>query len=164
MSQSTVDVQAYLQAYDQIEKEIEGLTDEQLKWKAALESWSVTEVLAHLVDHSIVVSFRVREILAGSEVKLPLFNQDAWVSGQKANKGDATDILTAARALVQYNSLLFNRLTVEEWSKAGINFKGEPVAIAAIVPAFVAHVQVHLAQIRRIKQGESGSLNSSCAI
>jgi hypothetical protein len=164
MSQSTVDVQAYLQAYDQIEQEVEGLSEEQLKWKAAPESWSVTEVLTHLVDHSIIVSFRIREILAGSEVRLPIFNQDAWVSGQHANQGDAKDILIAARALVQYNSLLFGRLTDEEWSKTGINFKGEPVAIAAIVPAFVAHVQNHLAQIRRIKQGESESLNSSRAI
>ncbi|CAM4409943.1 hypothetical protein FHS16_001071 [Paenibacillus endophyticus] len=164
MSQSTVNVQAYVQAYDQIEQEIEGLTEQQLKWKAAPESWSVTEVLAHLVDHSIVVSFRVREILSGSEVRLPLFNQDAWVSGQKANEGDAKDILTAARALVQYNSLLFNRLTDEEWSKTGVNFKGEHVAIAAIVPAFVAHVQGHLGQIRRVKQSEAESAKANNAI
>ena len=73
MSQSTVDVETYLQAYDQIEQEIEGLSEEQLKWKAAPESWSVTEVLAHLVDHSIVVSFRIREILSGSRLGcLPL--------------------------------------------------------------------------------------------
>lgn len=31
---------------------------------------SVTEVLAHLADHSIVVSFRIRDILAGTEVQL----------------------------------------------------------------------------------------------
>ncbi|WP_138754083.1 DinB family protein [Paenibacillus sinopodophylli] len=164
MSQSTVDVQAYVQAYDQIEQEIEGLTEQQLKWKAAPESWSVTEVLAHLVDHSIVVSFRIREILSGSEVRLPLFNQDAWVAGQKANEGDAKDILIAARGFVNYNSLLFNRLTSEEWSKTGINFKGEPVAISAIVPAFVAHVQGHLGQIRRIKQAESETVNTSRSI
>ena len=51
------------------------------------------------------------------------------MSGQKANEDDAKDILIAARALVHYNSLLFHRLTEEEWSKTGINFKGEPVAI-----------------------------------
>ncbi|WP_053372350.1 DinB family protein [Paenibacillus sp. FJAT-27812] len=164
MSQSTVDVQPYLQAYDQIEEEIKGLSEEQLKWKAAPASWSVTEVLAHLVDHSIIVSFRIREILSGSEARLPAFNQDAWVSGQKANEGDAQEILTAARAFVQYNSLLFNRLTEEEWNKTGINFKGEPVSIAAIVPAFVKHVQGHLAQIRRIKQGETEAQGTSCTI
>lgn len=157
MSQSTAQVEAFLHAYDDIEQEIAGLSEEQLRWKGSPESWSVTEVLSHLVDHSIVVSFRIRDILAGSEVRLPAFNQDAWVSGQKANEGHAKDILIAARALVQYNSLLFNRLTDEEWNKAGINAKGDPVAIATIVPAFVAHVTNHLAQIRRIKQAQSGA-------
>ncbi|MGO4375277.1 DinB family protein, partial [Paenibacillus sp. MCAF20] len=52
MSQITENVKAYLNAYDEIEQEIKGLTEEQLKWKAAPESWSVTEVLTHLVDHS----------------------------------------------------------------------------------------------------------------
>ncbi|OMF19754.1 hypothetical protein BK133_29650 [Paenibacillus sp. FSL H8-0548] len=164
MSQSTVDVQAYLQAYDQIEQEIEEWSDDLLKWKAAPESWSVTEVLTHLVDHSIIVSFRIREILAGSEVRLPVFNQDAWVSGQRANEGSTKDILLAARAIVSYNSLLFNRLTEEDWSKSGINFKGEAVTIAAIVPAFVAHVKHHLAQIHRIKQAQADSVNSSGAV
>jgi len=164
MSQPVVDIQAYLQVYDQIEQELEELSDDQLRWKAAPESWSVTEVLAHLVDHSIIVSFRIREILSGSEVTLPAFNQDAWVSGQRANEGNAKDILLAARSLVQYHSLLFDRLTEEEWGKTGINFKGEPVSIAVIVPAFVKHVQGHLGQIRRIKQGELDSRNSISAI
>lgn len=155
MSQLTLDIGAYLHTYDEIEREIAGLSEEQLKWKAAPESWSVTEVITHLVDHSIIVSFRIREILAGSEVRLPAFDQDDWVSGQKANEGDVKDILIAARALVQYNSLLFYRLTEEEWNKAGINSKGESVAISTILRAFVAHVQGHLGQIRRIKHSSS---------
>ncbi|MCA0756002.1 DinB family protein [Paenibacillus sp. N4] len=164
MSRNAAIINTYLHAYDEIEKEIEGLTEEQLKWKAAPASWSVTEVLAHLADHSIVVSFRIREILAGSEARLPAFNQDAWVAGQKANDGRAQDIIAAAKALAGYNGLLFDRLTDEDWNKTGINFKGEPVAVAGIVPAFVAHVQTHLAQIRRIKQGNTDSFNTSCTI
>lgn len=157
MSQLAVNVQAYVQVYDQVEQELDGLSDAQLKWKAAPQSWSVTEVLAHLVDHSIIVSFRIREILSGSEVRLPVFKQDDWVSGQRANEGDAHSILIAAKALVQYNSQLFDRLTDEEWGKSGFNFKGEQVTISAIVPAFVAHVQGHVGQIRRIKQAELDS-------
>jgi hypothetical protein len=146
-------IAAYVNAYEEIEQEIAGLSDEQLHWKAAPASWSITEVLAHLVDHSFVVSFRIREILADSAVRLPAFNQDAWVSGQRANEENVRDILTAAH--VQYNARLLTRLTAEEWAKSGINAKGEPVAIAAIIPAFVAHVENHLGQVRRIKQGEA---------
>ncbi|WP_339169082.1 DinB family protein [Paenibacillus sp. FSL R5-0341] len=145
-------ISAYIDAYDEIEQEIAGLTERQLKWKSSPSSWSVTEVLAHLVDHSIVVSFRIREILAGSKATLPGFNQDTWVAGQKANEEQISRLITIAHGLVQYNAGLLERLGDEEWSKTGINFKGETVSLSAIIPAFVAHVENHLNQIRRIKQ------------
>ncbi|MCD9022901.1 DinB family protein [Cohnella silvisoli] len=164
MSLASVNIDTYLHTYEQLQEAIEGLSDEQLKWKATDAQWSVTEVLAHLADHNIVVSFRIREVLSGSEVRLPAFSQDPWVAGQKANEGKASDILDIFRNLLIYNSLLFRRLTVEDWNKTGVNFKGETVTLAAIIQSFIAHVQVHLAQISRIKQGESSSQNSSCAI
>jgi len=145
-------ISAYVHAYEEIEQEITGLTEQQLRWKSSPSSWSVTEVLGHLVDHSIVVSFRIREILAGSPATLPSFNQDAWVAGQKANEEQISQLITIANGLVQYNSGLLERLSDEEWEKTGINFKGETVSLAAIIPGFVAHVQNHLKQIGRIKQ------------
>lgn len=164
MSQSPVNIESYLHTYEQLQEAIEGLADEQLKWKAAETQWSVTEVLTHLADHNIVVSFRIREVLAGSEVRLPAFSQDPWVAGQKANEAKAAEVLDLFRSLLIYNSLLFRRFAPEDWNKTGVNFKGETVSIAAIVQAFIDHVQVHLKQIERIKQGEISSQNSSCAI
>lgn len=165
MTQFIVNIETYLHTHEQLSQAIEGLTEEGLRWKAAPNQWSVTEVLAHLVDHSIIVSFRIREILSHSEVRLPAFNQDAWVAGQIANKGNAADNLKAFEALLQYNSLLFQRLSSEEWDQTGINAKGETVTLSAIVHAFIAHVQNHLAQIARIRQGESGTRDgSSCTV
>jgi hypothetical protein len=149
---SSATIEDYLNTHPQLVQAIEGLSEEQLKWKAEQSSWSVTEVLTHLADHSIVVSFRIRDILADTKAQLPAFSQDAWVSGQHANGGNAGDSLELFRSLLQYNSLLLGRLTPAEWEKSGINFKGDPVRIADIVSGFIAHVQNHLAQIERIKK------------
>jgi uncharacterized damage-inducible protein DinB len=149
---SQADIQEYLNTHHQLVQAVQGLNQEQLKWKAAPESWSITEVLAHLADHSIVVSFRIRDILAGTTARLPAFNQDAWVSGQKANDGDIADTLEVFGQLLRYNSLLFQRLTDEDWEKSGINAKGETVRIIDIVKGFVKHVNNHLGQIDRIKR------------
>ncbi|MOA29430.1 hypothetical protein D3C78_1504420 [compost metagenome] len=117
----------------------------------------MTEVLTHLADHSIVVSFRIRDILAATTAQLPVFNQDAWVSGQYANSGNASDNLELFRSLLYYNSLLFERLSEEDWEKSGINFKGEAVKISDIVHGFTGHVERHLGQIERIKQGAANA-------
>ncbi|MBP1992201.1 DinB family protein [Paenibacillus eucommiae] len=155
MSQTVIDIQSYIDTYQLLNKAIEGLSEEQLKWKAAADKWSVTEVLSHLVDHNIVVSFRIREILAGSEVRLPAFNQDLWVDGSQARHGDANENLAIFHALLIYNSQLFKRLSSGDWSKTGVNFKGETVSLAGAIQAFIKHAHGHLGQIDRIKQAIS---------
>lgn len=148
---SSINIQDYLNTHQQLVQALDGLNEEQLRWKAESASWSITEVLAHLADHSIVVSFRIRDILADTKAQLPAFNQDAWVNGQYAGEGNVVDSLELFRSLLHYNGLLFGRLGDAEWEKNGVNFKGETVSIADIVRSFTAHVQTHLAQIERIK-------------
>ncbi|MFB5675269.1 DinB family protein [Paenibacillus terreus] len=156
---SQVDIQAYLDTHNKLVDATAGLNKEQLTWKAAPESWSVTEVLAHLADHNIVVSFRVRDTLAGTTARLPAFDQDAWVSGQKANDGEAADILALFEHLLQYNALLFRRLTDEDWEKTAVNAKGDTVRAADIVAGFTRHVHHHLGQIERIKQASAAAFS-----
>ncbi|MGN8771727.1 DinB family protein [Paenibacillus barengoltzii] len=156
-----VNFEAFLNTHGQLVTAIDGLSEEQTTWKPKPESWSVLEVLTHLVDHSIVVSFRIRDILAGTEARLPAFNQDAWISGQYANAGKVSDVLQAFHALLLYNSLLLSRLDAEDLEKTGVNAKGETVSIKQIVEGFNNHVQRHLGQIDRIKQAAGFALSKS---
>ncbi|GAA4847009.1 hypothetical protein GCM10023310_26360 [Paenibacillus vulneris] len=153
MSQTVIDLAPYTRTLDQLKQAIKGLTEEQLKQKEAPGKWSITEVLSHLADHSIVFSFRIRKLISETDVQLAAFQQDPWVSHSKANEGSAADILAVFEALLAYNSLLFKRLSAEDWQKSGINAKGETVTLESSYRAFIQHVQTHLAQIERIKRG-----------
>ena len=152
MSSFASEIEAYLQTYDELKEAVNGLNEEQLRWKPAPDKWSITEVLTHIADHLIVVSFRIREILSGSEVRLPAFRQDAWIAGQLANEGSASDALDTFRALTAYNALLLRRLPDNDWDKSGVNVKGETVTLLSVVRGFVAHARNHLGQIDRVKQ------------
>jgi len=149
---SKVDLEAFLNTHGQLVNAVQGLSEEQLKWKPAPTAWSVQEVVSHLVDHSFVISFRIRDILAGTTVQLPAFAQDAWVSGQHSNRGNLSDILDVFHAILEYNSLLIERLSDDELEKTGVNFKGETVSVKTIIQGFTRHVQGHLGQIERTKQ------------
>jgi len=147
---SLLDIQAYLDTHRHLSDAIEGLTAEQRRWKERPESWSVTEVLTHLLDHNLIVSFRIREILADSPVQLPGFNQDNWVNGQHGNESDAADILDTYRALIHYNALLLRRLSAEDLEKTGRSHKGDTVGIPEIVAGFIKHAHHHIGQIERV--------------
>ncbi|WP_248923995.1 DinB family protein [Paenibacillus hamazuiensis] len=156
MSQTIIDIQSYADTYDQLTNAIRGLTEEQLKWKSAPEKWSVTEVLAHLADHSIVFSFRIRKLIAEPGAQLPPFQQDPWVGESRANQSSVHDILAVYQALLSYNILLFKRIPAEAWEKTAISPRGTEVSLLDSFQSFVKHVQTHLAQIERIK----GALNA----
>ncbi|GED66983.1 hypothetical protein BRE01_06850 [Brevibacillus reuszeri] len=152
---SQIDIQAYLDLHAHLAEAIKGLTTEELHWKETAESWSVTEVLTHLLDHHLVVSFRIRDVLSGTTVQLPAFNQDNWVNGQKANESDPEEILQAYNALLRYNSQLFTRLAPEDAGKTGISHKGDAVRVVDIAAGFIKHVHHHIGQIDRIKQAQA---------
>ncbi|RKN86251.1 DinB family protein [Paenibacillus ginsengarvi] len=149
---SEIDIEAFLDTHGQLVRAVAGLTREELTWKMSPQSWSVTEVLNHLADHSIVVSFRLRDVLAGTTARLPSFEQDAWVSGQLANEAEVATILETFEQLLRYNGLLLRRLPASGLEKSGVNAKGDTVRIADIVESFTKHVYRHLEQIERVRR------------
>lgn len=151
MSHYDADIEAFLHAHEPLAAAIAGLGTDALTRKPSPSAWSVTEVLVHLADHLIVVSFRVREILSGSTVRLPAFSQDSWVEGQYGNEAEAAEVLEGYRALLAYNARLLRRLAPADWDREAVNFKGERVTLADVVRGFNAHVLRHLGQIERIK-------------
>lgn len=157
------DIEAFLETHGKLALAIEGVEAEQLTWKPSPSAWSVTEVLGHLADHSIVVSFRIRDLLADTKAQFPAFEQDNWVSGQNTNAGSAANILALFGALLRYNGLLLRRLTEADWQKTAINQKGDTVRAGDIVAGFTKHVHHHIGQIERTKQAYAASTQSTGA-
>lgn len=150
MNTLSIDLSEYLQIYELLRQKTIDIPKEQLHWKKNDKSWSIAEVLTHLLDHLFVVNFRLREVLAGSSVKLPAFNQDEWIKGQYANDGNVEEVLETYRAVLNYNAQLLKRLTSDDWNKSGINPQNKHVTVEEIIQSFISHVKLHLKQIQRI--------------
>lgn len=152
MSQTKISLENYSNTHLQLLQSIDGLTEDQLKFKPGPDKWSITEVLSHLADHSIVFSFRIRKVISETNVQQVAFQQDEWVQHSRANESSAAAILEIFKALIAYNTLLLSRLFPADWEKSAINAKGDPVRLSVSFQSFIDHVQVHILQIERIKQ------------
>lgn len=154
MSETTLQqsVSSYKETSSLIKLRVEGLTEEQLEWKPAPAKWSVKEVVAHLVDSSLVHSVRLRKIVAEDTPPFLVYEQDAWVSSSRTNQASFHDIIRAFDALLAYNALFYERLTEEDWSRKGLH-NGQEVSVAELFQGFIRHVNLHLAQIVRTKAG-----------
>ncbi|MFC5703899.1 DinB family protein [Cohnella faecalis] len=133
-----------------IRSSVEGLTDEQLSWKPSPDKWSVKEVVAHLVDSSLVHSVRIRKIVAEPNPSFVLYDQDAWVSTAKSNEESIDRLLSALDSILAYNVLYYGRLSEADWNRIGLN-EGKEVPLYELFESFVRHSRTHLAQIERTK-------------
>ena len=58
----------------------QGAPDARLRERPAPGKWSVAEILAHIADVEIAVSWRIRSILGDPGIKVQAYDQDAWVA------------------------------------------------------------------------------------
>lgn len=76
-----------------IEKILYSATQEQLRWKPAPDRWSISEVLAHLVDVERVFRERARRMVEEENPFLESYDQNASYAAGKYSSGTAAEHL-----------------------------------------------------------------------
>lgn len=76
-----------------IEKILYAATNEQLHWKPSMERWSISEVLAHLVDVEMVFRERTRRMVEQDSPSIEPYDQNAAYAAGKYSSGKAQEHL-----------------------------------------------------------------------
>ena len=76
-----------------IEKILYSATQEQLHWKPAMDRWSISEVLAHLVDIERVFHERARKMVEEENPALEAYDQNVAYQAGKYSGGKAVEHL-----------------------------------------------------------------------
>jgi len=129
---------------------IKGATPAKLRKRPAPDKWSVAEILAHLADVEIVVSWRIRAILGAPGTPIQAFDQDAWVVAGHYGKRDARKSLEQFRVLRETNLALYKMLAPEQWKHYGMHAERGEESIERILAMMAGHDINHLEQVERI--------------
>jgi hypothetical protein len=125
-------------------------TRKQLARRPAPGKWSVAEIMAHLADVEVVVSWRLRQILAGSGVSLQAFDQDVWASTFDYARRDVKQSLETYRVLREGNLTLLKKMPKQLWDNYGVHQERGNESIAHIVRMMAGHDVNHLRQVESI--------------
>lgn len=147
----TNSIQNYEHTAVKIRQSVEGLSEQLLTWKPDSNTWSIQEIIGHLVDSNIVNSYRIRKIISEPVTQIVSFEHENWVNSQQFGETDISELLNVYDALTRYNSLLLKKLSEEQWNKNGLK-QNESITVAHIIDEFICnHVNKHLGQIERNK-------------
>ncbi|GIO28881.1 MULTISPECIES: DinB family protein [Paenibacillus] len=145
-------IKEYASGYEMLRDAIEGLTEEELRYKPAPDKWSIHQILIHVTDSEISSTARLKKVLAEDEPALISFDQDAWAN----NLG--YDLLDREQYLLLFNMLrssmqpILSNLTSEQWERVGVYPDQERYTFKQLLVYRVEHVRGHLAQIERVKK------------
>jgi DinB superfamily len=132
---------------------VKGKTRQQLARRPAPDKWSIAEIMAHLADAEIAISWRLRQTLASNAVSLQAYDQDAWAATFDYAHRDPQLSLASYRALREANLVLLKSVPQKLWDNYGIHQERGKESVSHLVRMVAGHDINHLRQIEAILKG-----------
>ena len=111
-------------------------------------TWTLKQVMGHLIDCERVFSNRMLRIAVGDETPIPGIDQNIYVSSIDYEPVSMSDLLNEFEHLRLANVLLVNRLSPESLTRMG-TASDNPVSAKANLFILAGHVVYHLDIIKK---------------
>ncbi len=123
---------------------------EQLRQRPEPSEWSVFECICHLTDAELVISGRLRWILAHDEPPLIGYDQDRWVDRLHQSSAESLDeVLAWFEPIRAANLRLWHGASAQERARVGIHSERGPESFELTFRLYAGHDIFHINQARR---------------
>jgi len=133
---------------------LKGKTGKQLMRRPAPDKWSVAEIVAHLADAELAISWRICQILSNNAIPIQAYDQDAWAKTFDYAHRDPRQSLASYRALREANVALLKSVPRKLWDNYGVHEERGNESVSHVVRMVAGHDLNHLQQIQRILKGK----------
>ena len=126
---------------------VENTPEDQVHWKPDLESWSILEVVNHLLDEENL-DFRVRLniTLFHSDETWPSINPQGWVAERRYNERDLKESLHKFLAARKESLAWLRTLTSPDW-EATYQAPWGRIRAGDLMASWVGHDLLHIRQL-----------------
>ncbi len=107
------------------------------------------ECIGHIVDAELVISTRVRWIVAEERPDIVGYDQDLWVDALRHDEDDPAILLALFDGLRAANLDLWSRIPVSARIRVGLHRERGPESYELTTLLSAGHDRVHMAQARR---------------
>jgi hypothetical protein len=135
---------------EKLERLVRRLPRAKLRQRPGPDKWSIAEIVAHLADAEIVISWRIRAILGAPGTPIQAYDQNVWAREGQYTTKDPRASIAQFRAFRQANLAFFKSLRPEQWKRHGVHEERGEESIERFLHLTAGHDLNHLAQIERI--------------
>ncbi|OAB25435.1 hypothetical protein PMSD_27135 [Paenibacillus macquariensis subsp. defensor] len=122
---------------------------EELNYKPTATSWSITDIIVHVVDAEMILQHRIKAILAEDNPIIQAFDQNLWASELQYSLRDIEDQLALFVLLRKVFAPTLQIIRDVDGERAGIHSTDGSIQLKDIVKKMSTHLQGHIEQIER---------------
>jgi hypothetical protein len=111
-------------------------------------TWSVKEVVGHLIDGERVFGGRAFRFARGDSTPLPSFDENAYVREGNFDTRTVRDLAEEFEAVRRSNLYLFRQLSGDRWLRTGVA-SDNTVSVRALAYIIAGHMRHHMAILRK---------------
>lgn len=131
-----------------VRKAVESLSDAELDHRPADGSWTVRMVVHHLADSEMTSAIRLRRLIAEDNPVIQGYDEEQFARVLFYDRPIATSLEAIAVAR-QSTAEILDRLSEEQWQRAGTHSESGPYSVETWLEIYAAHCHDHARQIRR---------------
>ena len=137
----------YREGYSAVAEALLKITDEELNTPPAPGKWTVREIVHHLGDSEMIAAVRLRLLLAQDRPAIQGYDQDEFARRLKYDRAYQTS-LELFRYARESTAEILERLTSEDWQRAGTHSELGAYSVDKWLEIYAAHAHKHATQIR----------------
>jgi uncharacterized damage-inducible protein DinB len=145
-------IEEYRCGYGLLLDAIEGLNEEELRFKPSPNQWSIHEIIIHVADSEMVSTQRMKKVLVEESPVLESFDQEAWAKKLRYEDLDRETYLLLFKLHRSSMVPVLEGLNAEQSKRVGMYTDAGPFTFRQLLEYRVQHVRGHLAQIERMKE------------
>jgi hypothetical protein len=136
----------YKDGYRVVAEALAGATDEELDARPAPGKWTAREVVHHLGDSEMTAAVRARMLIAVDDALIQGYDQDVFAQRLHYDR-PIEGSLDAFKSARRTTAELLEKLTDDEWSRAGTHTEHGPYSLERWLEIYAAHAHKHAEQI-----------------
>ncbi|MEO6810459.1 MAG: DinB family protein [Isosphaeraceae bacterium] len=122
----------------------QGLSLEQERSRPGPGTWSLAELVAHVLDADLVISDRIKRVIAEDRPTLLAFDENAWIERLDSNAMPMVETAALFAANRRWMVRLLRNRPEPDFGRIGVHSSAGPLTLAELVAKATGHLDHHL--------------------
>lgn len=143
-------LQKYRTGHQAVVEAVAGIRDDELDHSAGSDDWTPRQIVHHIADSEMTAAIRLRKLVAEDNPTIEGYDEKVFARSMTWDR-PIEPSLEAVRWARESTLQILERLSEDQWKKAGTHTELGPYSVERWLEVYAAHCHDHADQIKKTR-------------